>query len=146
MDKRPVVYVPTALRYTSGMVMYKIGYYVSKATLKSSFIECFEDGRMECQHKIRFHNIPNASKLYPNIYISQGDATVSKVFEDYASCKEFVDKQNARFTSPEGAELIARVPNGMKLHKQALKYIEELEQKYILVEERGQAREDIKSC
>ncbi|MBO5910424.1 MAG: hypothetical protein J6Q15_02830 [Clostridia bacterium] len=136
MDKRPIIYVPAGLRYIKDGVMYKVAYYVSRATLKSVHVECYEDGTVEHEYNIHFMDIENAQKLYPKFYVCQGDATVSKIFKDYESCKGFVDELNYTFATTVGSISASKMEEKMELHKQAFKYCAELEEIYIPLDER----------
>lgn len=144
-DKRPIVYVSRVLTaYNGNNIEFKIGYYVSKAYLSFVGKKYCEDGTVARRYEVKFVNRFEMLDKVGEFYAEMEDSDVfrSAVFGDYVSCKKYVDVQNRKLHNLIKAFSATDVETRWASHKQALKYGEALEEKFISVEEREQTTEN----
>ena len=144
-SKRPIVYVERELGvYIKGNYR-TFGFFVSKAYLKETTINYENDGSKFVVNKVDFN-------VNPVMFIEDKDFKICvesgtevlrpKIFKDYKSCKEHVNKKNYIFATTVGTTSASKMAKRMELHKQVLKYGAELEEQYIPLEEREQTSEN----
>ena len=96
-SNQPVVYVARELSTADYYGTYEFGYFVSKAYLKRKEIDYKPSGDIEYNHIVDFNIWPAIFAIdnNVNIHTENGDGeSRSRIFKDYQSCKEYVDRLN----------------------------------------------------
>lgn len=145
-SKQPVVYVARELKVGDGDGGYQVyGWFVSKAYLRRKTIDYTTSGDKYVNHIVDFNICPAIFAIdnNVNIHAENGDGeSKSKIFKDYQSCKEYVDRLNEhrlRTTTIDKPQYIREKIEGR--FKEVMKYAKYLEEKYIPLEEREQVSE-----
>lgn len=148
MNKRPIVYVARKLNYYDENNQSRLaGYYVSRAYLNFEGKWYNKDGAVTREYIIDFANTLEMLDDNVNEFYAEKDLNTStdKVFKNYKVCNKLVNLLNSSFEKTVGSDSESKTSKLMKLHKKALKYGEQLEQKFIPSEEREQVNENIKN-
>ena len=150
MNKRPIVYTIREIRtYNDEYEECRIGYFVSRAYVTHLDITYHKTGAAVKKYDIDFCDMIYTDFNSTPIWIvengSKNEEYQSKIFKDYASCKNYVDQQNYIFATTVGTPAASKIAKRMELHKQALKYGAKLEEKYIPLEERQEVSENVKN-
>lgn len=145
-SKQPVVYVARELSAVNEYGDYYLfGYFVSKAYLRRKEIDYKESGDIEYNHIVDFNICPAIFAMDDNVNIhaENGDGEAkAKIFKDYKSCKEYVDKLNKHRLASMVSDKYAYSRIIIKERfKEVMKYAKYLEDKYIPLEEREQVSE-----
>ncbi len=149
-SNQPVVYVARELKVGDGDGGYQVyGWFVSKAYLKRKTIDYTTSGDKYCNHIVDFNICPAIWAMDDNvsIYAENGDKEPkSQIFKNYISCKRYVKELNksrlGRLTRNESEYMCQKITDKFE---QVMKYAKYLEDKYIPLEERGQASENAKN-
>ncbi len=146
MIRRPIVYTIRELStFDDENQRCLIAYFVSRAYVTHSDITYHKTGAVVKKHDIDFcDTIYTDFKISPIWFVEGGGKTgvyQSKIFNDYASCKKYVDEQNNIYFKTN----YSTMPRRVELHKQALEFCTRLEEKYIPLEERQQVSESVKN-
>lgn len=148
-NKRPIVYVARELStFGDGKVeLRSVGFYVSKAYLLFAGKTYNEDGTTSKEFQVDYINRFESLDKKPDdefwdFYAEISDVKPFKkeVFTNYEQCKKYVNEQNYKWLNSSSFMFPSRTIR-QKVYKQALKYGEMLEEKFISLEERQQANE-----
>lgn len=152
-NRRPVVYVARKITHYGVNNQEVIdGYYVSKAYLNFAGKWYEKDGMISKEFKVDFLNYCELLTIeqkceFETDFHAEQDVNISKKYasNNYADCKKYVDVQNRKLHNIIKPFSAVDVEKRMEFHKQALKYGEMLEEKYIPLEEREQVSESAKN-
>lgn len=143
-NKQPKVFVARELRIPDSKgFRHVFGWFVSKAYLTKELIEYTTSGDENHHYIVDFNLCPAIFAMDDGvrIFAENGDCeTKSRIFEDYNSCKEYVDNLNSSrieyFKNSKSAYRWTGVIE--ETFKEVMDYANYLEIKLIPVEERSQ--------